>query len=272
MSQLERQSFLGEDSDRKLAGTRVGLVGLGGGGSHVAQQLAHVGVGRYVLVDPDHIEESNLNRLVGGTVEAVRLRESKTAIAARLIRGVNPAAEVIEHRANWQSALDDLKSCDLIVGGLDSVVAKDELDRFCRRYLMPYIDMGMDVHQLPSAGFLIAGQVALVLPGTPCLRCMGIVTEAAMKEEAAKYGAAGGKPQVVWPNGLLASAAVGLAIQLIFPWHSQVPKGALLEYDGNKQVLQSSSVFPHLLAAGCPHHQADEVGDPLFDIRRHLPR
>jgi molybdopterin/thiamine biosynthesis adenylyltransferase len=270
MSQLDRQSFLGKDSDRRLAATRVGLVGLGGGGSHVAQQFAHLGVGRYVLIDPDHIEESNLNRLVGGTVDDALRSESKTAIAARLIRGIIPAAEIVEHTLRWQGALGDLKGCDLIVGGLDSVVAKDELDRFCRRFLIPYIDMGMDVHRLPSNDFLIAGQVALVLPGSPCLRCMGIVTDGAMQEEAAKYGAAGGKPQVVWPNGLLASAAVGLAIQLICPWHGKAPYGALLEYDGNKQSLQPSKSFPHLQTAGCTHQHTDEVGDALFDIRRHV--
>ena len=68
MSRLDRQSFLGATSEQKLAGLTMGLVGLGGGGSHVAQQLAHLGIGRFVLVDPDVVEETNLNRLVGGTL------------------------------------------------------------------------------------------------------------------------------------------------------------------------------------------------------------
>lgn len=54
--------------------------------------------------------------------------------------------------------------------------------------------------------------------GGPCLRCLGIVTEETLDEEGRNYGAAGGKPQVVWPNGLLASTAVGLFMPLVTPW------------------------------------------------------
>lgn len=60
---------------------------------------------------------------------------------------------------------------------------------------------------------------------------------AKLVQEARTYGAAGGKPQVDWPNGLLASAAVRLFTQLICPWNSQPSGSALLEYDGNKGLL-----------------------------------
>ncbi len=67
MSWLDRQSFLGSHSERRLTEVTIGLVGLGGGNSHVAQQLAHVGIGNFVLVDEDRISLTNLNRLIGGT-------------------------------------------------------------------------------------------------------------------------------------------------------------------------------------------------------------
>lgn len=60
---------------------RVGIICLGGGGPHVAQQLAHIGVGQYVLVDPDVIEETNLNRLVGGTLADVDASLTKIEIS-----------------------------------------------------------------------------------------------------------------------------------------------------------------------------------------------
>jgi hypothetical protein len=47
--------------------------------------------------------------------------------------------------------------------------------------------------------------------------------------EAEKYGAAGSRPQVVWPNGVLASTAVGLAVQLLTPWHPKPPAFTFLE-------------------------------------------
>jgi len=52
------------------------------------------------------------------------------------------------------------------------------------------------VHEI-GAEFLIAGQVVLSSPGYPCLRCLGIVTDAALEQEAKRYGAAGSRPQVV---------------------------------------------------------------------------
>ena len=65
MNLQARQSFLGQESTEILRKGHVGIVGLGGGGSHVAQQLAHIGVENFVLCDPDYYEDKNHNRTVG---------------------------------------------------------------------------------------------------------------------------------------------------------------------------------------------------------------
>ena len=176
MSRLDRQSFLGPNSDAVLEAATIGIVGLGGGGSHVVQQAAHMGIGGYVNVDPQAIDETNtnrlvggtladacykpattgilkrlvrgLNRLVGGTLDYVDCERAKTGIAERLIRGLNPQARIISIRDNWQDGTDQLKAADVIVGAVDSFTERDELERFARRYLIPYIDIGMDVHDL----------------------------------------------------------------------------------------------------------------------------
>jgi tRNA A37 threonylcarbamoyladenosine dehydratase len=70
MSRLDRQSFLGPDSDAVLDAATIGLVGLGGGGSHVVQQTAHMGIGGYANADSDIIEDTNTNRLIGGAFRA----------------------------------------------------------------------------------------------------------------------------------------------------------------------------------------------------------
>ncbi|MDO8773511.1 MAG: ThiF family adenylyltransferase [Burkholderiaceae bacterium] len=269
MSQHDRQSFLGPTSEQNLAATTVGILGLGGGGSHIALQLAHLGVGGYVLIDPDTIDETNLNRLVNGTRADVQANQQKIRIAERTIRSVLPNARISAHAKPWQEVASELKHCDVIIGGLDSVIAKDEIDRFGKRFLIPYIDMGMDVHKV-SDRFLIAGQVVLTLPGGPCLRCMGVVTEAALATEARLYGAAGGKPQVVWPNGVLASTAVGLFTQLVCPWHDKPMTAAYLEYDGNKHTVSPSTRLAAIANRPCSHHNINETGEPRFDIRARL--
>lgn len=270
MSWLERQSFLGANSEQRLAEVTVGLVGLGGGNSHVAQQLAHVGVGNFVLVDADRISPTNLNRLIGGTWWYVLKRTAKVAIMKRMIRAINPKAGVEVHLKEWQLAGDALKRCHVIVGGLDNVRGKDELDAFCRRFLIPYVDQGMDVHKLGAGhGHLVAGQVILSEPGSPCLRCMGIVTDEALAEESRKYGAAGGRPQVVWSNGVLASLAVGLVLQLITPWSRRSRPGAYLSYDGNSGLVVEAERFRRWTTS-CTHYSPTAVGDMTFDIRKFM--
>ena len=302
MKRLDRQSFLGPHGDVILEAATVGIVGLGGGGSHVVQQAAHLGIGGYVNVDPQDIDVTNTNRLVGGTLadacgrparhrlfrsfrrivryltrlaggtlDYVDCERSKVGIGARVVRGLNPDARIVSVCGRWQSATERLKSADVIVGALDSFGERDELERFTRRYLIPYIDIGMDVHPCSgNKGFLVSGQVVLSTPGGPCLRCCGLITDGRLKEEARRYGAAGGRPQVVWSNGVLASAATGLLTQLLTPWYPNPPSFVYLEYDGNRGTLSRSQRMKILEGQPCRHHPSDETGDPRFDVRRHL--
>ena len=261
--QLVSQSFLGAESDALLAGTIAGIVGLGGGGSHIVQQLAHLGVGTFVVVDDDVIEDKNLNRLVGGTAEDVKAKRAKTEIAERVIKNVNPEAKVKPCRMKWQEAINTLRRCDVIFGCVDSYTERDQLERFGRRFLIPYIDVGMDVHET-GGGFSVTGQTVLSSPGGRCLWCLGILTQERIAREAERYGKAGSRPQVVWPNGVLASLAVGLFVQLVCPWHDAPQISACSEFDANRHRVETSRL-DHSGAARCDHFLADELGDAFFN-------
>jgi hypothetical protein len=267
MSRLDRQSFLGSDNDLVLRNATIGFAGLGGGGSHLVQQFAHLGLGGYVMADDDIIEDTNTNRLVGGTLADVAAARSKLDIAVRTVRALIPDARIVPVLGKWQDAIEALKDCDIIIGALDSYVQRDQLERFCRRHLIPYVDIGMDVHPQDTGGHFIGGQVILSSPGGPCLHCCGFITDEKLKREAEKYGSAGSRPQVVWPNGVLASTAVGLAVQLLAPWHRTPLSFAYLTYDGNRGAV-TPSLYMRYAAGTCPHHPLAEAGDPLFDLRR----
>jgi len=256
-----RQSFLGPNSEPALSSTNIGIVGLGGGGSHVVQQLAHVGIGRFTLFDPQQMEDSNLNRLVGATARDVAKATWKTAIARRLIRGIRPTAVVKEFRSDWRIAATALRDCDVIVGCVDTFIARSELERQARRYLTPYVDIGMDIHERSGGGYFIGGQVLLSMPGQPCLRCMGFLRDELLAKEADGYGAAGERPQVVWSNGCLASIAVGVVVQLCSPWHHNDIIPIYVEYDGNRLELKRS-LLTALAPSACPHFPTSETGDP----------
>ena len=263
-----RQSFLGERSEEVLGSLRVGVVGLGGGGSHVIQQLAHVGVGDFLVFDPDIVEDSNLNRLVGATARDARLGTPKTTIARRIIKGVNPKAKVVAVAKDWRGESVRLRDRDVIIGCLDNYRARAELEILARRYLIPYVDIGMDVHARGDH-YLISGQVILSMPSAPCLRCLGFLRPELLEQEASRYGDAGGRPQVVWPNGILASAAVSIVVQLCSPWHAGHSSDVYLEYDGNTQTLGTSNRLVYGVRS-CTHFMAmDAFGDPWYGRDRY---
>ncbi len=264
---FSRQSFLGAESDLIFGSVKVGIVGLCGGGSHAAQQLAHLGVLNYVAADPQKIDESNLNRCVGATANDVKFGAFKVDIAERIIKGINPIARVACVRDNWQNHQMLLRDCAVIFGCVDSIGEREQLDRFCRRFLIHYVDIGMDVVRFRNS-HRIVGQVAVPSPGGPCLRCMAIVVEDDLQEEAVRYGDAGPRPQVVWANGVLASTAIGLFVQLMTPWHPNNGEGVYFEYNGNDNVLSPSPRIEYARVNPCKHFPTLELGDPFFRVDR----
>lgn len=263
---FSRQSFLGAHSEERLARLRVVIAGLGGGGSHVAQQLAHVGVGEIRLLDPDCIEPSNLNRLVGGTQHDVDARTPKVEIAQRTILGIRPWITVVTEQKKWQEAPTLIADAHVVIGCLDGYQQRDYLEGAARRYHLPYIDIGMDVTRLEDNEFAVSGQIIMTRPGGPCLQCLGFITPERLTQEENRYGNAGANPQVVWTNGTLASLAVGALVKLATPWFSTHDLYTWLELDGNAQTVTPSQQpnYRHL-PKSCPHRGGkDGLGDPFF--------
>lgn len=262
---LSRQSFLGAESDLTLASVKVGVIGLCGGGSHIVQQLAHLGIMDCVVADPQKIDELNLNRCVGAIAKDVMDGAFKVDIAERVMKSINPSARVARVRDRWQNCQILLRDCAVIFGCVNSIIEREQLDRFCRRFLVHYIDIGMDVVRFGNS-HRIVGQVAVSSPGGPCMRCMAIVTEEHLKEEAERYGDAGPRPQVVWPNGVLASTAIGLFVQLITPWHLHNADAAYVEYNGNDNTLAPSPRIEYARTSSCTHFPNFKLGDPFFRL------
>lgn len=259
---FDRQSFLGPHSDAIFARLRLGIVGLGGGGSHIAQQLAHLGIKRFVLCDHDRISETNLNRTVGATEVDVRRKNWKTGIAERTIRALHGDAEVVRV-GRWEVGIEHLMQCDIIVGCVDTFGARRDLEAFSRRHLIPYVDIGMDVQQLGEQQYEIIGQVILSMPGKPCMHCMNFLTDEILAEEARRYGAAGERPQVVWSNGVLCSAAVGIIADLATGWSRGGRDCIYLNFRGSDLSLRDDPRLQYL-SGPCPHYPLVEAGDPSW--------
>lgn len=208
---------LGEQGIRRLRGSTVGIVGLGGAGSQVAEMLAHAGVGRLTLVDADHVEEVNLSRTHGASPASIG--STKVDVASAMVRRISPETVVstIADAFPSEASMRALRMADVVVSCVDGVRPRNELNRFALRYAIPLLDLGTTITPDP---FRVDGHLSLVMPGSSCLRCAGHVSDALLAELAAanirgEYGLGEGRPQVVSFNGLLASAAVTEVLQLI---------------------------------------------------------
>ncbi len=140
---------------KKLGSKSVLVLGCGGIGTHVAWNLAVMGVGRLVIVDFDTVEESNLNRQLLFTREDIG--RTKVEVLKERLEQINPNVEIIPiNKKLWsEEELDEVASLypyDLIIKSLDSP-AKFPLwlDQVCERRKLKYI-AGITVSTSPMIG------------------------------------------------------------------------------------------------------------------------
>lgn len=111
---------IGEDGQRRLAATRVAVVGAGGLGSPAILALAAAGVGEITVIDDDVVELTNLQRQILHRVEDVGTR--KTVSAARAVAALSPRTRVIcrSERLTMANADALLAGVDVVVDGSDT--------------------------------------------------------------------------------------------------------------------------------------------------------
>jgi hypothetical protein len=97
-------------------------------------------------------------------------------------------------KSRWQDTPERLRARDIIFGCVDSYAERRDIEIATRRYLIPYVDIGLDVHQTGDEPPRMAGQVILSMPGELCMSCLGFLTETKLAREAEQYGAAGVRP------------------------------------------------------------------------------
>jgi len=267
-ARLNRQSVaIGPESDAKLRGAMVAVVGVSGGGSHAFQQLVHQGVGTLAPVDDQVLDETNLGRHVGARAEDVD-RTLKTAIAHRLAAGVDPGIAVIEvpDRFPCAAAIAVLKSADVVVACLDRFDAREGVNAFCRRYLIPLVDVGMSIASTGERLARADGQVIVSLPGHACMRCF-FLTDAVIEWERINRPPgyddnpdATGDPQVVSMNGVLASEACNCVLDVLTGYSGGRRGARQWQYEGRSGHLEPTDLPPR--RPGCTACAQEGHGDP----------
>lgn len=122
-----------------LGKKKVLVVGCGGLGGHIIDQLARIGVGALRLVDGDVFEESNLNRQLLSTVPLLGVNKAKAA--ADHIARVNPdvSVEAVDAFMNADNVRSLIAGCDAVVDGLDNIPSRKILASACEMAGIPYI-------------------------------------------------------------------------------------------------------------------------------------
>jgi molybdopterin/thiamine biosynthesis adenylyltransferase len=156
------ERLLGSHNLELLAHKRVGIVGLGSGGGFVALSLAMSGVGNFVLIDADTLDENNVVRHVA---DRRYVGQPKVEAVADLIRQRNPNAQVESIVGIIEQHLDALDDLDILVVGVDGEQAKYITNQACLERSLPAVYAG--VYERGEGG-----DVVIIHPYQgPCYAC-----------------------------------------------------------------------------------------------------
>lgn len=137
------QLLIGEEGLLKLSSSTVMIFGVGGVGSHCIEALARCGVGRLILVDPDEVALTNINRQSIAYHSTVG--QFKTKVMERRIADINPSAEVLTFERfvlpeNIHQLFEEISGAiDYIVDAIDTVAAKLALAEYCTTRQIPLL-------------------------------------------------------------------------------------------------------------------------------------
>lgn len=232
---------IGVEGQRRLAASRVLVIGAGGLGSPAALYLAASGIGTLGLVDFDRVEEHNLQRQLLHTQSSVG--RPKVESAARRLAEINPFIRVRTHseRVTAENALTLFNEYDLIVDGSDN---------FSTRYLNNDAAFLAKKPLVYASVFKFEGQLSVFAPhlGGPCYRCL--FPEPPEPGTVPNCGEAGVLGALC---GVVGSWQALEAIKLIAGFGEPLI-GTLLNYDGLSQRCQRISLPRDPNCALCGAH------------------
>lgn len=200
---------LTEEESQLLRTKKVAVIGCGGLGGYIIEQLARLGIGTIRIVDGDVFEESNLNRQLFSDVTV--LGKPKTEVSQARIAAVNPdvKVEALHGYLDEHNAADFLRGCDAVVGALDNIYTRRVLERNCEELGIPYVYGA--IH-----GWV--AQVAVDMPGQRLIEKM-YPEGAAFKD----------KSSLSFTPGLCASMQTALCVKLLVG--REVETGTIFYFD-----------------------------------------
>jgi molybdopterin/thiamine biosynthesis adenylyltransferase len=175
------EEMYGAEAAARLRNARVTIIGASGTGSPAAHVLARAGVENFVLIDPQRLAKSNLERLHGSYEAHFAKGEAeapfKVAVVRDLIKAINPKANVTCVVGNILQPLarDHVVGTDLVICCTDTNHSRTAVSELAYRYLVPAIDVGVVFESKNGLMTGEIGRVTIYSPGAPCAYCLGLV-------------------------------------------------------------------------------------------------
>ena len=272
-------SAFGEEALSRLRDSCVAVIGAGGTGSAAVEVLARAGVGRLILVDPDVVERSNLDRIHGSIPVHSERKTPKVVVARELVHQIDPSIEVValQGRLPQPEVVDAVVSSDICLGCTDKQHSRLALSDLAFRYLVPAMDCGV---VLEGEDGVVSGQVAQFvrfLAADPCVLCRNMIDSRQVAQElmsdeerahravaAADARARGDDPDPYWRRerqintvGYLTTAVGSMLAGYAIGWLTG-------RFDPPFERLQMNFVAPFLDVTNFPQKQRSECSCAKF--------
>jgi len=178
------------DATRELGRLRAGVIGVSGTGSMIAEQAARLGFGEVLLMDFDHAETHNLNRILNATLADAEELKPKVHIFERAITAYRGSGVAIAHEGaiTERSGVLEASQCDVLFCCVDTRDARQFADLIASAFLIPLFDLGVSIptHKSPDGNAAIldvCSRIDYVRPGGPTLHDRQVYTQAGLREE-----------------------------------------------------------------------------------------
>jgi len=169
----------GDAAATRLLNSTVVIAGCSGTGAPAANVLARAGVGRFILVDPERLEKSNLERVHGSYARHFEERPYpfKVETLRDLILKINPTADITAIVGNIVQPFvrDHIVTADLLICCTDTNYSRVAVAELAYRYLVPSLDVGVLLEGQKGAVDHEVGQITVYSPGLPCAYCLSLV-------------------------------------------------------------------------------------------------
>src|SRR6266487_2945567 len=239
---------LGLDVMRTIMHNQViSIVGVGGLVSVVAEHLIHMGFHEINLIDPDVLEMSNLNRVVGAYYEDAQKKRYKVDVVKRHLTSINPKATVLACKKDVHDKEMEgvLALSDWIIVATDNHASRLKVQELSVQYFVPLLSLGVNITVKANTIEDMSGEVITARVGDYlCLHCLNRINpikvaserhpDQTIREALVKRGYVSGmdikEPAVKTLNTTLATMAVEVLINQYTEARRHVP---VLVYENN---------------------------------------